>query len=52
MAVLADYPAKFETLKMRVTANSPFNVNYEIAIKCIKLNCIDTSKTVLMNDMK
>jgi len=35
--MLLHYLVKFETSKMHVNTNSAFNVNYEIAVKCIKL---------------
>ena len=37
LLVLLNYLVKFETLKMHVYTNLAFNVNYKIAIKCVKL---------------
>jgi len=36
--MLLHYPVKVETPKMHTNTNSSFNVNYEIAVKCIKLH--------------
>jgi len=36
--MLLHYLVKFETPKMHVITNLAFNVNYEIAVKCIKLH--------------
>ena len=36
--ILLHYLVKVETPKVFVNANSAFNVNYEIAVKCIKLH--------------
>jgi len=44
--MLPHYLVKAETPKMHVNTSSPFNVNYIIAIKCIKLHC--KYKNVLM----
>jgi len=35
--MLLHYLVKVKTPKMHVNTNSAFNVNYKIAIKCIKL---------------
>ena len=37
LLMLLHYLVKFETLKMQVTTNLAFNVNYKIAIKCVQL---------------
>jgi len=36
--MLLHYLVKFETLKMHVKTNWAFNVNYKIAVRCIKLH--------------
>jgi len=36
--MLLHYLVKVETPKMHVNTNSPFNNNYEIAMKCTKLH--------------
>jgi len=39
---LLHYLVKFETPKMHMNTISAFNVSYKIAVKCIKINDVDT----------